>query len=79
MAPLEPWEKVLVDGEAFLQTDHGKLTCIECHAGENTAEKDSAHNGLIASPSAQPEEFCGECHEDQGASDRKSLHNTRAG
>ena len=79
MAPLEPWEKVLVDGEAFLQTDHGKLTCIECHAGENTAEKDSAHNGLIASPSAQPEEFCGECHEDQVASYPNSLHNTQAG
>ncbi len=79
MAPLEPWEKAWVDGDAFLQTDHGKLTCIECHAGANTADKDAAHTGLIASPSAQPEEFCGECHADQVASYSNSLHNTQAG
>ena len=79
MAPLEPWEKVLVDGEKFSQTDHGKLTCTECHAGENVADKEAAHVGLIASPSAQPEEFCGECHEEQVASYPNSLHNTQAG
>ena len=79
MAPLEPWEKVIVDNEAFSQTDHGELTCIECHAGVNTSEKDAAHEGLLASPSSQPQEFCGECHEEEVASYPNSLHNTQAG
>lgn len=79
MAPLEPWEKVLVDGVNFLQTDHGKLSCIECHDGVNVAQKDAAHEGLIASPSAQPEKFCGECHEEETAAYPNSLHNTQAG
>jgi hypothetical protein len=64
VAPLEPWEKVLVDGEAFLATDHGELTCIECHSGTNVADKDQAHAGMIASPSEQPDIYCAECHEE---------------
>ncbi|MBN8579035.1 MAG: hypothetical protein J0L96_00080 [Anaerolineae bacterium] len=79
MAPLEPWEKVLVDNEAFSQTDHGELTCIECHAGVNASDKESAHEGLLASPSSQPQEFCGECHEEEVAAYPNSLHNTQAG
>ncbi|HNK63450.1 MAG TPA: cytochrome c3 family protein [Anaerolineales bacterium] len=79
MAPLEPWEKVLVDNAAFSQTDHGELTCIECHAGVNTDKKDAAHEGLIVNPSAQPQEFCGECHEEQVTAYPNSLHNTQAG
>jgi hypothetical protein len=57
VAPLEPWEKVLVDGVAFPQTDHGKLTCIECHAGTNVPDKTIAHEGMIVSPSAQPADW----------------------
>lgn len=79
MAPLEPWEKVLVNNEAFAQTDHGEMTCIECHAGVNNADKGAAHEGMLANPSAQPEEFCGECHEEQTAAYPNSLHNTQAG
>ena len=79
MAPLEPWEKVLVDGEAFLQTDHGELTCIECHAGANVSEKEQAHAGMVASPSAQPDVHCAECHEEETAAYPNSLHNTQAG
>lgn len=79
MAPLEPWEKVLVDGEAFPQTDHGKLTCIECHAGTNVPDKAVAHEGLIVSPSAQPETYCAECHAEETAAFPNSLHNTQAG
>lgn len=79
MAPLEPWEKVIVDNEAFSKTDHGKKTCIECHSGVNVPEKDSAHTNLIDAPSAQPEKFCAECHEEESASYANSLHNTQAG
>lgn len=79
MAPLEPWEKVLVDNETFSQTDHGELTCIQCHNGTNVADKEQAHAGMIVSPSAQPQEFCGECHEEEVAAYPNSLHNTQAG
>lgn len=79
MAPLEPWEKVLVDNETFSQTDHGELTCIQCHNGTNVADKEQAHADMLASPSAQPQEFCGECHEEEVAAYPNSLHNTQAG
>ncbi len=79
MAPLEPWEKVLVDGEAFPQTDHGELTCIECHLGTNVSDKTAAHEGMVVSPSAQPEIYCAECHEEETAAFPNSLHNTQAG
>lgn len=79
MAPLEPWEKVLVDGEKFLQTAHGQKSCTDCHGGVQSPEKDAAHEGLIASPSAQPERFCAECHEEQTATYPISLHATQQG
>lgn len=79
MAPLEPWEKVLVDYEAFSQTAHGEQTCIECHGGIQSAEKDAAHEGMIASPSANPEKFCGDCHTEQTKTYPFSLHSTQEG
>ncbi len=79
MAPLEPWEKVLVDAGKFLSTEHGKIACMECHGGAQSTDKEAAHNGLIVSPSAQPDQFCAECHEDETASYSNSLHNTQAG
>ena len=79
MAPLEPWEKALVDGEAFPQTDHGELTCIECHLGTNVSDKAAAHESMVVSPSAQPEIYCAECHEEESAAFPNSLHNTQAG
>lgn len=79
MAPLEPWEKVLVDGEKFPQSTHGQKSCIDCHSGTQSSDKETAHEGLVASPSAQPEEFCAECHADQTAAYANSLHNTQAG
>ncbi len=80
MAPLEPWEKAIVEAEKFLATDHGKIACTECHRGVSTStEKAAAHEGLVASPSAQADEFCGECHEEQTASYDNALHNTQAG
>ncbi len=79
MAPLEPWEKAIVDNEKFSQTKHGEKTCIECHAGVNAPDKESAHAGLIAAPSADPQKFCGDCHAEEVASYANALHNTQAG
>lgn len=79
MAPLESWEKVLVDYEAFSQTTHGEQTCTDCHNGAQSADKKTAHEGLIASPSADPEKYCGECHQEQTATYPFALHSTQAG
>ena len=74
MAPLEPWEKVLVDTESFLKTEHGEIACVDCHNGEQEAEdKSIAHTDLVARPSERGE-TCAECHEDTAASFPNSLH-----
>ncbi len=79
MAPLEPWEKVLVNFDAFSQTTHGKQTCVDCHGGVQSPDKEIAHEGLIASPSADPEKYCGDCHEEQTATYPFALHSTMQG
>ena len=80
MAPLEPWEKVLVNAEAFDETVHGKIPCTDCHNGDTSAaEKEAAHQNLIAEPSENAEEFCGECHPDLTTMAQNSLHNTLEG
>lgn len=79
MAPLEPWEKVNVDFNRFARTTHGAITCIDCHAGQNDADKDRAHEDLLADPSRQPAERCGDCHPDLVEPHLNSLHNTLQG
>ena len=79
MAPLEPWEKVLVDGELFTETVHGQVACTDCHAGVQTALKDDAHDGLIVHPSDDSENACGSCHPDVLAAYPSSLHTTQQG
>lgn len=75
MAPLEPWEKALVDSEAFLGEVHGQISCIDCHSGEHSSKnKEEAHTGLVARPSADSETYCGECHPDVVAMEENSLH-----
>ncbi|MFO7540771.1 MAG: hypothetical protein R6X32_22250 [Chloroflexota bacterium] len=61
MAPLEPWEKVLISA-AFLETVHGHIACTDCHQGEQSPDKETAHTGLIDRPSQDPEATCGDCH-----------------
>ena len=78
MAPLEPWEKVLVSLD-FTETIHGKTACVDCHAGQNSTDKDTAHTGLVADPSTEPEVLCGKCHADQASTYATSLHATQAG
>ncbi len=78
MAPLEPWEKVLVDFVAFAQTDHGEMSCEECHNGVDAADKETAHEGMIARPS-QDTAVCQDCHETESAAHATSLHATQEG
>lgn len=79
MAPLEPWEKVLVDGENFTQTVHGRISCIACHSGAQSADKEVAHQGLIARPSADSQATCGACHPNIAAHEATNLHSNLQG
>lgn len=79
MAPLEPWEKVLVNVEEFSQTVHGEIPCADCHRGAQAETKQDAHAGLIARPSEDYKAACGECHGDVTANFRGSLHLSQAG
>lgn len=74
MAPLEPWEKVLVNVEKFPQTVHGHIACTDCHNGVQSSDKATAHEGLVARPSEADGNVCGKCHSDVAAVFPDSLH-----
>jgi thiosulfate/3-mercaptopyruvate sulfurtransferase len=79
VAPLEPWEKVLVN-VGFFETEHGQTSCSACHAGDSSAtEKEIAHAGLITAPDSDAQRTCGNCHNEIVASNANSLHTTQAG
>ena len=78
-AVLEPWQKVLVDADAFPQTVHGHLACTDCHKGVQSAEKEAAHSGLVARPSDGEVNVCTECHADVAGMFADSLHATLQG
>ncbi len=78
MAPLEPWEKVLVSAD-FLKSSHGKFTCIDCHGGVQAESKDKAHAGLVSDPSKSQKAACATCHANQAAGFEQSLHVTLNG
>jgi hypothetical protein len=80
VAPLEPWEKVLINGAVFTETVHGHIDCVDCHQGDQlAADKEAAHTGLVGRPSKDAETVCGECHHNILATQDSSLHNTLAG
>ncbi len=76
---LEPWEKVLVNGESFIPTVHGQFPCTSCHGGVQSGDKSAAHSGLIQNPSQGPEVVCGECHPDIDDVFQHSLHSSVQG
>jgi thiosulfate/3-mercaptopyruvate sulfurtransferase len=76
---LQPWEKVLVNGESFIPTVHGQFPCTSCHGGVQTEDKETAHAGLIQNPSQGPEVVCAECHPDVAGAFQHSLHSSVAG
>jgi hypothetical protein len=79
VAPLEPWEKVLLNSESFAESTHGKLECQACHLGQQAGEKEAAHQGMIARPSSDAAQICANCHTETAATYSKSLHSTQAG
>ena len=80
MAPLEPWEKVLVNADKFTDTVHGRISCDQCHAGDvNASEKETAHIDLVSRPSEDSQEYCGECHPDLTEHFSASLHASQTG
>ncbi len=78
MAPLEPWEKVLVDIEAFGEDKHSSISCTDCHGGVDTLDKDGAHTDMVADPSAGGEQ-CAACHSDVTDTFETSLHSSLQG
>lgn len=78
MAPLEPWEKVLV-GEEFTETLHGSLPCTACHGGQQSDVKEEAHTDMVARPSQDFNAYCGPCHAEITDDYSESLHLTQAG
>ena len=74
MAPLEPYEKVMVDTD-FLDEDedaHGQISCEKCHGGNpESSDYKAAHEGMVKDPTyPDPSKTCGECH----AMDEESGH-----
>lgn len=85
MAPLEPWERVLVE-VGFLENDpHGRISCVSCHEGDSRqSDKDQAHVNLVKYPSEQAETYCIGCHDSGNVYDAimkfdDSLHLTQEG
>lgn len=78
MAPLEPWEKVLVEDE-FTSTVHGEVLCTTCHEGAQSPNKDEAHINMISDPSAAPNQGCQMCHSTEAETFENSLHSNLNG
>ncbi|MCB9419637.1 MAG: hypothetical protein H6667_07525 [Ardenticatenaceae bacterium] len=76
---MEPWEKVLVNGETYPETVHGQIACQDCHGGVQSPDKATAHEGIVKNPSNDAESACGECHPDVVAMNENSLHINLAG
>jgi hypothetical protein len=79
VAPLEPWEKVLVKAEEFSQTVHGHIACTDCHGGVQSTEKETAHTDLVVRPSEGNPNACSDCHADVTEVYATSLHATQQG
>jgi hypothetical protein len=79
VAPLEPWEKVIVDPDKFPQTVHGHIACTDCHEGVQSPDKETAHQDMVARPSEGESNACSECHVDVAAVFPNSLHSTQQG
>ena len=80
---MEKWKKVAIigsDGQAFLNSIHGKQPCVSCHGGVGEAESmEEAHMGMIADPSENPAKYCAGCHTSIVGNHLTSLHKTQRG
>jgi len=76
--PVEAWVKFWIDEEVYAPDVHASLACTACHGGQAVRSM-SAHEGLIADPSADPETGCGTCHPNIAPYAADSLHATLRG
>lgn len=79
MAPLEPWQKVLVS-EEFADDPHGNFQCTLCHGGVSNPDMDTAHTGMVADPSEPGKgNACATCHGELKEHFDASLHASQSG
>jgi hypothetical protein len=76
---MEPWQRVWIDAKAYATDVHSPINCTTCHAGKAVDDMQTAHEGMIASPAANPQQACGKCHTDVTPADMGSLHSTLRG
>lgn len=76
MPPLEAWEKVLIDAEAYSNDVHAFLNCTDCHGGEAVDDMTAAHAGLVET---DPTTNCQTCHPNITPYAMGSLHYTLEG
>jgi thiosulfate/3-mercaptopyruvate sulfurtransferase len=63
-----------VDKE-FVDSDHGQIGCINCHKGQNVADKDKAHKEMVKDPSEEGGGgVCKECHDDITSTYKDAMH-----
>ena len=58
----------------FVDSTHGKLGCITCHGGENSADKAIAHGEMDPYPSRTFQDNCATCHGDVAGTYETSIH-----
>jgi hypothetical protein len=80
---VEKWKKVAItgsDGNDFLNSTHGKLSCVSCHGGQGEAvSMEEAHEGVEKDPSANSAKYCGGCHADIASKHEMSIHKKQNG
>lgn len=82
---MEGWARVWIASGTdsfFEDSNHGHLTCIECHGGASgVLTKDEAHVGLRSDPSQGADDACGDrCHSaNMGQYEVHSVHATQVG
>lgn len=77
MPPVEAWEKVYIDGEAYSGDIHAYINCTACHGGEPVDDMEAAHVGIAAL--VDPEQSCADCHPNITPYAMESLHYTLKG
>ncbi len=70
---------MLIDLEAMEGDVHSYIPCTDCHGGQNSEDKETAHTGIVHDPSLDAEASCGECHPNIAPFQEYSLHNNLAG
>ncbi|HEX3030663.1 MAG TPA: hypothetical protein VHS59_00240 [Bacillota bacterium] len=75
---MEDSQKVLVS-KSFLETNHGKQGCVQCHGGSQGNTRAEAHKGIIAKPSKEKADLCEGCHQQAFKGFKNSLHYTNKG